>query len=107
MTIKASAWGNYTIPLGGLVPIPEEVVVVGWGGSSRNIRHQEELRENSGCTHKARRGGKGCLGWSAAARGQARTSGSAGSGSASGPCSVCFLSLDGETREQERQTRVE
>lgn len=90
MTIKASAWGNYTIPLGGLVPIPEEelvvVVVVGRGGSSRNIRHQEELRENSGCTHKARRGGKGCLGWSAAARGQARTSGSAGSGSASGPC---------------------
>lgn len=28
MTIKASAWGNYTIPLGGLVPSPEEVVVV-------------------------------------------------------------------------------
>lgn len=37
-------------------------------------------------THKARRDGKGCLGWSAAVRGQARTSGSAGSDNASGPC---------------------
>ena len=44
-------------------------------------------------THKARRDGKGCLGWSAAVRGQAMTSGSAGSDNASGPCSACFLPL--------------
>lgn len=44
-------------------------------------------------THKARRGGRGCLGWSAAVRGRARISGSAGSDNASGPCSAYFLSL--------------
>lgn len=44
-------------------------------------------------THKAQRGGRGCLGWSAAVRGRAMISGSAGSDNASGPCSVCFLSL--------------
>lgn len=37
-------------------------------------------------THKARRDGRGYLVWSAAVRGRARTSGSAGSDSASGPC---------------------
>lgn len=44
-------------------------------------------------THKARRDGRGCLGWSAAVRGQARISGSAGSDNALGPCSAYFLSL--------------
>ena len=43
------------------------------------------------CTHKARRGGTGWPGCSAAAHGPGRTSGSAGPGSASGPCSACFL----------------
>lgn len=52
-------------------------------------------------THKAQRVGRGCLGWSAAVRGQARTSGSAGSDSASGPCSTCFLSLWTQTGRHE------
>lgn len=50
-------------------------------------------RKDTRWTHKARRGGRGCLGWSAAARGQVRISGSAGSDNASGPCSACFLSV--------------
>lgn len=67
------------------------MVAAAAGDSSRNIGPR-----GSG-THKARRVGKGYLGWSAAARGRARTSGSAGSGSASGPCSVCFLQTDKKT----------
>lgn len=44
------------------------------------------MTHGSVMTHKARRGGRGCLGWSAAARDQVRISGSAGSDNASGPC---------------------
>lgn len=55
-------------------------------------------RSIKGCaTHKARRGGRGCLGWSAAARGPERTSGIAGSDSASGPYSACFLQTARQT----------
>lgn len=57
------------------------------------MKHEETEEMTKHGTHKARRDGRGCLGWSAAVRGQARTSGSAGLDSASGPCSACFLSL--------------
>lgn len=67
------------------------------GHGAEDEEHEEEEMTEQGVrwswTHKARRDGRGCLGWSAAVRGQVRTSGSAGSDSASGPCSACFLSL--------------
>lgn len=56
-------------------------------------RHKKDSAKDMSWTHKARRDGRGCLWWSAAVRGQARTSGSAGSDTASGPWSACFLWL--------------
>lgn len=56
-------------------------------------RHKKDLAKDMSWTHKARRDGRGCLWSSAAVRGQARTSGSAGSDTASGPWSACFLWL--------------
>lgn len=56
-------------------------------------RHKKDSAKDMSWTHKAQRDGRGCLWWSAAVRGQARTSGSAGSDTASGPWSACFLWL--------------
>lgn len=69
------------------------------GHEKHEIKEQQSEVQQSR-THKARRDGRGCLGWSAVIRDRARISGSVGSENASGPCSAYFLSLRTQTTKK-------
>lgn len=75
----ATQWTLWPLEIWPMVKIPK--VFHSRRGGEKGVKEGEDK-----VTHRGQCGGKGCPGWSAAARGPPSPSGSAGWGSCAGPC---------------------